>query len=48
MKCILTKVDKGELQFVKADIGGALCIIDRSFMKNLESVKLNDTRGSHS
>lgn len=39
---VLKEVEKGEIQFVKADKGGALCIIDRSAMYELEAEKLNN------
>lgn len=40
---VLKEVEKGDIQFVKADKGGALCIIDRSAMYELEAEKLNNT-----
>ena len=39
---IQEEVRKGKLQFVKADKGGALCIIDRSIMRQWEAEKLNN------
>ena len=43
LQWVLAEAEKGDLQFVKADKGGALCIIERSFMKELELQKLDDT-----
>ena len=40
---VQNEVKKGELQFVKADKGGALCIIDRSVMRQWEAEKLNNS-----
>ena len=42
LKWILEEVKKGDLQFVRADKGGALCIMERSFMRELELKKLQD------
>ncbi|KAL5257921.1 hypothetical protein ACHWQZ_G012763 [Mnemiopsis leidyi] len=40
---VQNEVKKGLLQFVKADKGGALCIIDRSVMRQWEADKLNNS-----
>ena len=39
---VLKEIGKGQIQFVKADKGGALCIIDREAMRNLEAEKLEN------
>ena len=44
LKWVLDEVNKGDLQFVKADKGGALCIIERQLMQELERYKLEDTK----
>ena len=37
-------IDKGDIQFVKADKGGALCFIEHQFMQELELNKLEDAK----
>ena len=39
---IQEEVKRGEIQFVKTDKGGALCIIERSTMREWEAAKLNN------
>jgi hypothetical protein len=42
LKWILEEINHGDLRLVKADKGGALCIIEKSVMTNWESDKLSN------
>ena len=43
LKWIIHEINNGDLRVVMADKGGALCIVPKSFIKQLESEKLSDT-----
>ena len=47
LQWLLKEIHDGDLRIVKADKGGALCIIDKTAMRELETRKLEDTNHYH-